>query len=299
LKNNTKGILLALGAAFAVSNVYIFSKSALNEVHLSQFGTLWFGFGIIWNLIFIFSSKKHKKVFALSKRSWFILGAIALLEMFGTTFFFLSIMTVENTATVSFLANINPFLVAFFGFMILKERFNKTEGLGMIITLVGAFVISYKGGGFSDFFIEGSQYVLLSGIIYAASTTTAKKNIKDLDPSFLALARIILLFTASLSSLFYFGLNLNIPSSALLNISIGSVLGPFLTGTLGYMTIRYIDASKASMIGTSRSLFVLLGGFIIFGQMPGINQLIGGLMTITGVLLISFGKLKLKKHGRH
>ncbi|PLX10778.1 MAG: hypothetical protein C0598_09725 [Marinilabiliales bacterium] len=295
MKNNTKGILFALGAAFAVSNVYIFSKSALNEVHLAQFGVLWFGLGIIWNIIFIFSANKAKKVFMLSRKSWIILGFIAILEMFGTGFFFLSVKTVENPATVSFLANINPFLVAFFGFMLLKERFNKIEGLGMLITLIGAFVISYKGGGLNDFFINGSQYVLISGIIYAASTTTAKKNIKNLDPSFLALARILMLFSLSVFGLFYYGLDLNIPSSAWINISIGSVLGPFLTGTLGYMTIKYIDASKASMIGTSRSIFVLIGGFILFGQFPGANQLIGGAMTISGVLLISFGKLKLKK----
>jgi drug/metabolite transporter (DMT)-like permease len=297
LKTNTKGILLALATAFAVSNVYIFSKSALNEVHLAQFGTLWFGLGIIWNLIFILGTKKYKKIIFLEKRHWAILSLIATLEMFGTIFFFLSVNSVENPATVSFLANINPLLIATLGFVVLKERFNFLEGIGMLVTLIGAFIISYKGGGINNFFIEGSQYVFISGIIYAFSTVTAKRNIKNLDPSFLALARIVFLFTASVLALIYFGLNLDIPSSALINIGIGSVLGPFLTGTLGYFTLKHIDASKASMIGTSRSLFVLLGAFVIFDKMPASIQLIGGGFTILGVIFISSGKLKNKTNG--
>ena len=42
-RSSVKGILIALGAALAVSNVYIFSKAALRSVHIAQFGFYWFG----------------------------------------------------------------------------------------------------------------------------------------------------------------------------------------------------------------------------------------------------------------
>jgi len=298
LTKNTKGIILTISAALAVSNVFIFSKAALQEVHLAQFGFYWFGLGMIWNLIFIFALKKHKKFSQLDWSSFKALGLIALLEMFGTIFFFLAIKTVDNPTIVSFLANINPFIITILGFFLLKERFNLIEVFGMAITLIGAFVISFKGGAMGELFINGTEYVVLSGIIYAFSNVIAKKNIKKLDASFLAMSRILLLFAASFGSLLYFNLSFEIPQSALINISIGSVLGPFFTATLGYLALKYIEISKASMIGSVRSLFVLVGSFLFFGNVPGSIQLIGGTFTILGVILISLGKIRLKKERR-
>ncbi len=296
MTKNTKGIILAVASALAVSNVFIFSKAALKEVHLAQFGVYWFGLGIIWNLVFIIALKKHKKIALLERSSFMALGLISFLEMFATIFFFLAINTVDNPTIVSFLANINPFIITVLGFFLLKERFNLTEGFGMAITLIGAFIISFKGSVLGELFINGTQYVVLSGIIYAFSNIVAKKNIKKLDASFLAMSRLLLLFIASFGSMLYFNLSFELPKSAMINISIGSVLGPFFTATLGYLALKYIEISKASMISSVRSLFVLIGSFLFFGNIPGSIQLIGGTFTILGVILISMGKIRLKRN---
>lgn len=47
----------------------------------------------------------------------------------------MAIKTVENPTVVSFLVNINPIFVVVLGILILKERFNTIEFLGMAITL--------------------------------------------------------------------------------------------------------------------------------------------------------------------
>jgi len=296
ITNNTKGIILAVSAAFAVSNVYIFSKAALNEVHLAQFGVYWFGFGILWNLIYIFSFGKHKGFSKIKRKSLFALLMIAILEVGGTLFFFLSIKTVSNPAVVSFLANINPLFVVSMGLLFLREKLNRLEVLGMFIIFVGAIIISVKGkADIESIFIPGVQYVLISGIIYSLATVIAKKQIKYVDASFMALSRILLLFLSSLFALIYLELPLMISKSTFTNIIIGSVLGPFLTATLGYLSLKYIQVSKASMVKSIRSLFVLIGAYIYFGNLPTLWQIIGGIFTILGVILISLGKLKQKK----
>jgi drug/metabolite transporter (DMT)-like permease len=290
-----KGILLALAAALAVSNVYIFSKAALKEIHIAQFGVYWFGLGIIWNLIYIFVFGKQRGLKKLSGNSWLVLLLIAVLEMFGTVLFFMAINKVENPAVVSFLANVNPLLITTLGILMLHERFNKIEFIGMVITLSGAVMISYKGGTtLSKLLIPGTEYVWLSGIIYSFSSIIAKKNITKLDPSFLSMARLILLFVLSLVMMFSLGLSFEISDSALKNVAIGSVLGPFLTALLGYLTMKYIEVSKASIVRSVRSLFVLAGAYLYFGSFPTQIQIIGGLLTISGVIFISLGKLKKK-----
>jgi len=296
ITNNTKGILLSIGAALAVSNVFIFSKAALNEVHLAQFGLYWFGLGIVWNLIYIIASKKYKNFSKINRSSYFALFLIALLEVGGTLFFFLSIKTVSNPAVVSFLANINPLFVVAMGVLFLRERLNRLEILGIFILFIGATIISIKSSGsINSIFIPGVQYVLLSGFIYSIATVIAKKQIKFVDASLMALSRLILLFVFSVAAIVILELPVFIPATALKNIAFGSVLGPFLTATLGYLALNYIEVSKASMVQSVRSLFVLVGAYIYFGNFPTYWQIIGGIITIMGVILISLGKIRLNK----
>ncbi|MCF6170800.1 MAG: DMT family transporter [Bacteroidales bacterium] len=294
ISNNTKGILLSMASALALSNVYIFSKAALQEIHLAQFGTYWFGLGIIWNLLFILIFRRNIDFRGISKKSWGALGLIAVLEMIGTTLFFLAINTVENPAVVSFLANINPLMVGLMGFLLLKERFNRIELFGMGITLLGAVLISFKSKGIiGNLWLPGTEYIVLAGVAYAFSNVVAKKQIKKINTSILALSRLILLFLLSFFSLLYLELPFKIPLSAFGNTAFGSVLGPFLTATLGYLALKHIEISKASMVSSIRSLFVLIGAYLYFGNLPTDIQIIGGLLTMGGVVLISLGKLKL------
>ncbi len=296
MSSNTKGVLFALGAALAMSNVYIFSKAALNVVHLAQFGFYWFGLGIIWNLIYFFSRKKHKGIKKINRRNWLGLSLISALEMFGTLFFFLAVNTIENPAIVSFLSNVNPLFVVAMGIIFLKERFNMLEFSGLAITLAGAVIISISGVTNSDsFFVAGSQYIFISGIIYSISTLVAKKQLRYFDASYLATARLLLLFLFSTISLIYLDLPLNIQPDAILNIGIGSLMGPFLSGVLGYLALKNIEMSKATMVRSVRSLFVLVGAYFYFNTFPNQWQIIGGIFTITGVLLISTGKMRLSR----
>jgi len=296
MTKNTKGVLFALGAALAMSNVYIFSKAALNVVHLAQFGFYWFGLGIVWNLIYFFSFKKQKGIKQISPRSWWSLSLISALEMVGTFLFFLSLDTIENPAIVSFLSNANPLFVVAMGILFLKERFNTIEFAGLAITLSGAVLISVTGvSQAGSLFVPGAQYIFMSGFIFSLSTLVAKKQLKYFDASYLATARLLLLFIAAGISVLWLGLPVKIESEALLNIGIGSLMGPFLSGILGYLALKNIEMSKATMVRSVRSLFVLVGAFLYFGTFPNFWQIIGGLFTIIGVLLISFGKLRRKK----
>lgn len=296
ISDTSKGIIYSLLAALAVSNVYIFSKAALNEIHLAQFGVYWFGLGIFWLVIYLIIRGKLKQILKIKKSTFKNLLLLGGLEMFGTLFFFLAIKTVTNPAVVSFLANINPLFVTAMGILFLKERFNYIEFTGMGILLAGTFIISAKGStDVGTIFIPGVQYVIFSGLIYSVAVIVAKKQVKNVDASILALSRIIMLFIFSLLSLFYLGLDFDISKIALINLTIGSFLGPFLTATFGYLALKYMEASKTAMVRSVRSLFVLTGSFIYFGSLPTMWQIIGGLFTITGVIILSLGRLKIKK----
>jgi drug/metabolite transporter (DMT)-like permease len=291
-----KGYSLAILAVIAVSNVYIFSKAALSEVGFAEFGTYWFAFGLIWILLFAAYRKSFKVFKTLSIKNYLILGYLGVFDVLSTYFFFKAIHTIPNPSIVSFIGNISPAFVITLSFFFLKERFNKLEILGVLLAITGAFVISYKGNtNIKDMFIDGAQYILFGSIIGSVNMIIIKKNIKNIPPIILTISRTSFLFVFSVGFLIISNAPIIIPSTALKNIFIGSVLGPFLTVIAGYLALQYIPLSRKAIIGSTKGLFVLVGSFIYFGKFPKPIAIIGGIVTIIGVLLISFGKMQFQK----
>ncbi len=292
-----KGYLWTFLSVIALSNVYIFSKAALNEVHIAQFGFYWFGLGMVWNLIFTIKTCKFSTIRKINRKTAGILIVIGILETVATTLFFLGLFTIENPSVTSFLGNMGPIFVTILGVSLLKERFNSLELFGMLLTLAGAFIISYRGSDtLGDIFIKGTGYVVLGSLVFSFSTIIVKKNVgKSLSPAIISLNRTVFLFVFAFVMMFVFRNSFSIPTSALLNISIGSVLGPFLAVVAGYNALKYIEASRTSILGSTKSLFVLFGSYLYFHNFPQTLQIIGGILTIIGVLLISFGKMIVSK----
>lgn len=296
MNDQLKGYLLAFTSVIAVSNVYIFSKAALNEVSLAQFGTYWFGFGLIWLILFGLKNKSFGLIKIFKRKQFLLLLVLGSIELIATTFFFKAIHTIPNPAITSFLGNISPVFVLTLSFIFLKERLNKLEIIGVVIALTGAFIIGYKGGtNLKDMFIDGSQYIVYSTFLFSTVSVLSKKFITELSPALIAINRTVFLLTFSLIMMNLQHQSFNIPLSALRNLFIGSILGPFLTVVTGLLALQYIDLSKKSIISSTKSLFVLFGAYLYFGQFPKTYEIFGGILSITGVLLIIFGRIQSKK----
>jgi len=296
ISNTLKGFLLALVSVIAVSNVYLFSKVALTEVSLPQFGVFWFAFGLLWILLYAWYQKSFSLFKNLSQRCYWVLLFLGLIEVVSAYFFFKAIATIANPTIVSFIGNIAPAFIITLSFFILKERFNSLEFWGILLALSGAFIISYKGNsGAGNVFIEGAQYVLYSSILNAVNAVIIKKKIKKIHPTVLTINRSFFLLIFSILALIILQETLVISYNALKHIFIGSLLGPFLTVIAGYLSLQYIPLSRKAIIASTKGLFVLVGSYLYFGVFPDTIAFIGGMVTIFGVLLIGFGKMKIQK----
>jgi drug/metabolite transporter (DMT)-like permease len=198
----------------------------------------------------------------------------------------------SNPALVSFLANAGPVFITILGISFLKEKFNYIEIIGVVLTISGAVYISYNPGfEITENFNKALVLILVSNLLYALSIILSKKNIKFLPPSILSINRVIFIFLAAIIAFILTNQSFIINKSALLNIAIGSLFGPFLGTLASYNALKYIEASKASVVGSLKSLLVLITSYLYFGKLPFIYQIYGGILTIIGVLLISLGKI--------
>jgi drug/metabolite transporter (DMT)-like permease len=298
LPDKTKGYILTLIGVLAMSNVYIFSKAALQELKLPQFGFYWFLTGFVLSLILAVQQKSFQRLKKLTFRDYLLLILFGLIEIASTTFFFKAIRTMPNPGVVAFMGNLGPVFVLILGFFILKERFNRWEITGILITLSAAFMLSYnpKWIHLNEMFIDGSLYVLLFTSLFAVSSILMKLNVIKFSPIILTLNRIIFLLLFSLLMIWLQDLSFDISKNALKNVLIGAFLGPFLTAIAGLYAIKYIEVSRKSILSSTKGLFVLIGSYIYFNKIPEDIQIIGGFLSIIGVILIVSGKYFYKKN---
>lgn len=291
IKPNIKGYGFALLATVAGSTVYIFSKAALEQVSLPQFGVYWFGMAIVWNTLFAFRKAENRKLKSIARSSLKILLLLGCIEIVATGTFYASISVSANPAIPSFLRNMEYIFVTIMGVILLGERFTTIEAIGVMLTFSGAIVISYQKGATLESFLTGSAgLMLVSTIFYGVRTITAKNHIKSITPIMLALNRALFLLVFAVIMLLVFGQVLVIPLKAFYYIAAGSFFGPFLTSLGQYSALKYLEASRSAIIQSTTALFVLLGAYLFFGKFPLGYQVVGGILTIAGPLLLVIGK---------
>ncbi len=272
------------------SLVYIFSKAALNEVSLPQFGVYWFMMGIIWNSLYALRKKENRSWPVLPKTTLKVLFLLGLIEIVATSTLYGAIFVAYDASVPSFLRNLEFIFVGILGVVLLKERFNYIEIAGVVLTIGGAMIISYQRGlTLKTYFTGASGLMLISSISYATRTIIAKKHIAVVSPTLLAINRAVFIFSFSLLALVLMGYNLNISLTAFVNIALGAFFGPFLTSTSQYSALKYLEASRAAVIQSATPLLVLVAGYFYLGTLPFLYQLIGGIFTIIGTIILVVG----------
>lgn len=298
LSPRAKGYSFALLATVAGSTVYIFSKSALEQVSLAQFGVYWFALAIAWNVLFALREKKNRKIPHIPLSTMKVLFLVGFIEIVATASFFASISYAPNPAIPSFLKNMEYIFVTLMGVILLQEKFARIEILAVVLTFSGALVISYQKGATLEAFLTGSSgFMLLATIFYGIRTIIVKKYIDVVTPTLIAINRSVFLFAFAVAMLLILQQGIAIPRHALLMILIGSFTGPFLTSLSQYNALVYIEASKSAIIQSTTAMFVLISAFLVFGRFPLVYQLLGGVLTIAGPMLLMIGKTQRARSG--
>ncbi|MDA3821494.1 MAG: DMT family transporter, partial [Bacteroidales bacterium] len=285
-------------ATLGMANVYVFSKAALLEVNFFQFQFYWFSFAIIWILTYLIITGIIKQIKHLKKVSFRNLGIIGFLELCASLTLFTAIRLAENPANVSFLSNVTPVFVTIMGIRFLKERFNFIEAVGIILTIGGVILITYtRNSSISDFFGQGSGWILLSSLFLSISIIFTKINIKNIHPGIFALNRTLFLLIFGIAAMLIRQESLTVPGRAVFNMALGSFLGPFITALAQYSALKFIEASRTMIIQSTRGMFVMIGSVIYLSIIPTNLQIIGGSITIIGVIIMTWGKILTKKAG--
>ncbi len=287
-RQQTNGSLYALGASLALAASFVFSKSVLNQLSMLQFGMLWFSLGVLWNGIWFFSRRDYRNVRGETRGKTVVAVVIAVLEGSATGLFYLAIKAMENPAVVSFIGNIGPVFVTLMGILLLRERFRTSQVLGIVITIMGIFVINYREGGFAGFIDPGSVYVITAAFLFSVATIVARRWHHLLVPGYMSLIRSVLLAAVMIILFLQGGDAAPLSLSLWKDLALGSLLETLIVIIFAYQALKLIEATKTSLIISTKGVWTLILAWIFLDVFPTGVQLVGGLLTLAGVWLITW-----------
>ena len=281
ISNNAKGLFLMLFGqlSFAINDTLVKFMVKVSEDNLSTLNIIFirgfFSSIFLLLIIIIFTKNDFKAVFK-NKKSYLR----GFFEVLTAAFFFsgLILMPMANVYTLLMTA---PFIVTMYSFFILKERVGIRRWSAVLIGFVGVIIVinpqNLEFGWLFTLPIISAFFLTLRDVV--TKEIVNKNNSLDIA---LVTSLLLMVFSGVGTIL----INTEIQFYNLIYILISSI---FLTS--GYvcsiLTVYYAPLSLTASIRYSVIVFGIILGYIMLGEEPSLNMIIGAIIiTASGLFVI-------------
>ena len=284
-KNNKKWVYLVV-LSFIWGSSYILIKKTLIGISPLQLGSLRVVFTTLTLLIFGFSSLKK-----IPKNKWkwiFITGYIG---SFFPSFFFAFAQTEIDSGVAAILNSLTPLATLIIGVSFYKFFIDSKQIMGVIIGLVGSFLLIYEGST-----INPNQNLLFVGFIvtasicYAISVNMLKAHLQDVPAISIALGNFICILPPAIIILFCSGftdinmINDSEVQNSIFYIIILSIFGSAFAKVLFNKFIQIASPVFASSVTYTLPLVAIMWG-VLDGESISASQLLATAIILIGVFL--------------
>lgn len=237
-------------------------------------------------IVVLILSKRFERI---SRKNALGIFVVALFGVFGHHLFLALGLTLTTGSNTGLILGLVPLFTSIFAMIFLKELLTFFKVIGILSALSGVYFIILKGNGPVSGFSLGDLYIFGAVITQAISFIVIKKLTTNLDSR--QMTGIMLIFGA----LMMFGFSLWIepveisqfqqPMYVWLVLLASAV---FATG-LGHMLYNYaiqqLGAGSTAIFINLTPFFSLLGSALFLGEKIVLEQLIGFVLIVIGVIL--------------
>lgn len=283
---------LALIATITIwSSAYIAIRVGMQEYHAGSFALLRLCVGTICMIIICL---KNPPKAPIAKRDMFyglLLGAIGM----GVYHIFLNFGEQTVTAGIaSFIIALAPLFTTVFSAIFLKEKVYKLGWIGLAISALGMVLIALGEVNNAKFDV-GIICILISAVCSSIYLTAAKHLLTKISGLYLT---VFMLLGGTLTTIMFLPqLVSDLPKALPKATYAGIYLGIFPT-SLAYLTYNYalakIPRSTAVSWLYALPLMTIFMGWLLLGELPTSIAFIGGLVALSGMVLVNMQKIGLK-----
>lgn len=300
----SRGYLIALTATVLWSFTgiiisYLSKTYALPSLVLAFWRDLFVTFGMIAGLALFSRARFH-----LDRSHWAFMILYGLtLAVFNSMWTFS--VQYNGAAVATVLAFSSPAMTAILSRILFKEQFSSIKIVSILLSLAGTILVSgaHDPAAWS-LNAAGIAFGLLTGLFFAFYNLEGKAAS---DKSIDSWTALLYSFAGATIFLFLFNIGFDSASSKaplsdmlwlgeawsgwalLFFLGVAPTLGGFGLYTL---SLRFLPPTVANLIATLEPALTAVWAYFLLGEMLTGNQLIGGLMIFTGVILLRLGEDK-------
>jgi drug/metabolite transporter (DMT)-like permease len=278
-----RGIILLMLAELCFAGATVFVKFATTGTDIPAIEASFFRFvlGFIITGIAMF---KLKLSIVPNKTKLVIWRA--LLNTIALIFFFLSVK--HTTLTNSNMLNMTyPAFIFLFTPFITKEKITLLQGFYLGLTILGIYLVIHPN--FYNINI-GDWYGLLSGIAAALAVMTLRMA-REYDSTTLILFYLMAIGFV-INGILLIPLFVMPNQKQFIEIIASAILGfagqAFITS--GY---KHIEAARGSLVSSSRIIFSVILGILIFSESVSLRWIVGGTFILISLLGVSWPKTRI------
>jgi drug/metabolite transporter (DMT)-like permease len=301
-ENSSRGYLIGLSATVFLSFTGILISYLNRAYNLpSLVLAFWRDCSVAAGLMLIFVLFNRKRL-RLERSHWsfFILYGLTL-SLFNSMWTFS--VQFNGAAIATVLAFSSPAMTAALAYFILKEKLNGIKLFSIVLSLLGTALVS---GAIDPAAWKvnpaGIAFGLLTGLFFACYTLVGKTSSNRSIDSW---TTMLYGFSSAVFFLFLFNLILNLFKgqtlfenffwlgnslsgwAILIFLGVGPTIGGF---GLYLMSLGYLQATVANLIGALEPAFTAIWAYLIFHEQLTAIQLIGSLLVFASVILLRLGE---------
>jgi drug/metabolite transporter (DMT)-like permease len=277
-------ILLVLCNLFWAGN-YIFGKYVGAEMSPLQITfSRWFLASIILVVVAaVFEKPEWKEVLKL----WQPLAAMAVLGIIGYTFMVYYALRFTSSTNAALVNTINPAMIAIAAAIYLKEKMSRLQVAGVVLSLVGVFVVLTGGNLLQLFQVHYNKGDLIMVVAMGVWTiySMVGKQIKEIPPITATAVSSAMAAVIMAPFVLYQGMNVAALSpmawTGIIYITIFPSVISFVIWNIG---VKELGANKTGIFLNLIPVFTAIISWALGNQITA-AQVIGGLLVFAGVYL--------------
>lgn len=285
MKNQTKGALLILGAAFFWGISGTVAKMIFNSnIDPIAVSNMRISLAAVICIIYLAMGRSELlQVSGTGLKKIAILG-ISMTLMQGTYYYAIARL---NVSLAIFLQYLSPIIITAYCLIVLKEKMKLSKGVALIFAMVGSYFIIFGGAKLGvKLNVDGVIAGVVSAFCSAFYIIYGQKCTGNYDPW------TVLTFGMATGALIYmficppWVLWAGRSSSELLFIGYLAIFGTIVPFTLYLKGFRYLAPAAVNIIGMSETVIASLSAYIILGELLSGKQILGAALIVLAVITI-------------
>ena len=280
--NQSKIIPLLFLGLLSISASPIVAKSLSSSGTIVAFWRMLLASFFLWCYSAIYY-KNMKSLSSSNKIKTSIAGALL-----GIHFIlFFEAVKITTIANATFLGTLAPFFTLMIEFLIFKRRYKKMVYLGMVISLVGIFIVLINGFDLSSKFTLGNIYAIFCSLAIGLAFLISEK-VRDTEGTieYTRMLYGIAALTIFIIGSFYTKSFIVTQNTEILGFIFLALIPTILGHNIFYYCVKFTTPTIVGTIPLGEPIIASFIAFFLFNEFISFNTAIGGALCIYGIFII-------------